>query len=442
MATSTTTDVEPTGTTTQCAAAASLRESAVKTKVAESPKLTYAQRIALTGRRGIYVTIQLGFDRVAVQELLEALPNVVPEDVIHERGIAFVPLDDYESITPEVIGHFRSIEYAFALICAKNIEGLSEMSKEEALEAIREVAAQSSAEVWNAAKDAAWRARGVKEENVVAGPQFQVFRKRYGKHQFASTDIGMPIYQGLTEILPEWEGVLKDPNVSIMGRVSDNILLLGVKLMDELSWWNKLLPYERQKVLTPLRPATAHSLAKLSAPQPGDIFVDPMSGCGTIPEVAVRCFPDLFCISGEMDELSVQKARHNADASPLHGYLDVVQWDARRLPLRNDVIQRMACDLPFGKKCGTRAKNPKLYNDLMHEIDRILTRDGNAVLLSGDMKNLERNNPPSNTSEVEQWRVQCGGLDATVKILHKLQTPFIDSEDSPLAETTIGTQAP
>ncbi|GBG34198.1 THUMP domain-containing protein 3 [Hondaea fermentalgiana] len=418
MATTTTT------TTTKTTATASGQN--------EDEKLTTAARVARAGR-GVYVTTQFGFERVAAEEL-EATLGKPRAELLEDKGFVFAALDSFDCLTQEAASKLRSVENAYALVTAVRIAGLAQMPKEEALDALRRAAAETDPACWEAAKEAAWRVRGVSVKESARGAKFRIFRKRFGKpkHQFTSTDIGLPVFKGLDLLLPDWEGVLEDPNVSIMARVSDDILFLGVKLTDELVWSNLLLPYERERVLTPLRPSAAHAMAVLSRPQPAEIFIDPMAGCGTIPEVAAHSYAgQLFCISGEKDPLSVQKARRNADASPMHAYLDVVQWDARRLPLREGVVHRAACDLPFGKKCGSRKQNKTLYVDLVKELDRTMVRGGAAVLLSGDLRNIESCNPPGKTCTSEQWRAQCGGLDVTIKIIHKRETPVVcDDADS------------
>ena len=54
------------------------------------------------------------------------------------------------------------------------------------------------------------------------------------------------------------------------------------------------------------------------------------------------------------------------------GEADVVQWDAMNLPLRSGCIDSLVADLPFGKRCGTHAKNIHLYPAVLAEAGQVL----------------------------------------------------------------------
>ncbi|CAI5935291.1 unnamed protein product [Closterium sp. NIES-65] len=147
----------------------------------------------------------------------------------------------------------------------------------------------------------------------------------------------------------------------------------------------------------PLR-STAFALLQLADIRPGDIVLDPMCGCGTLPLEAADWLKS--CVSafgGDKDAGAVDAAATNsiawrtalanskalgiaaANGSALRisaanqgkeeaavangdaarrsqkGHVagcDWLVWDASALPLRTGCVDRVLCDMPFGVRCG------------------------------------------------------------------------------------------
>ena len=60
--------------------------------------------------------------------------------------------------------------------------------------------------------------------------------------------------------------------------------------------------------------------------------------------------------------------------------------DARRLPLRDDSVDRVVANLPFGKRVGSHQRNKILYPEVLRDIARVLTPRGRAVMLTEDKR--------------------------------------------------------
>ena len=56
--------------------------------------------------------------------------------------------------------------------------------------------------------------------------------------------------------------------------------------------------------------------------------------------------------------------------------VDIVQWDAGKLPVRDRSVDVIICDMPFGMKHGNYRVNRRLYPLFFAEMARILTKDG------------------------------------------------------------------
>ena len=155
-----------------------------------------------------------------------------------------------------------------------------------------------------------------------------------------------------------------------------------------------------------LRPSTANLFLAMCRPQVGDCVCDVMCGVGTVPlmaAVAPAPFPQLFGLGGDHCEDACACARENFAhlTNEMQGYNGqgeedvgggrrrsavaefVAHWDARRLPLRDGVLDVAIVDLPFGK---TKAfvkgvKTIHLYQQAFRELARVVRRDGGRVLL-------------------------------------------------------------
>jgi tRNA (guanine6-N2)-methyltransferase len=61
------------------------------------------------------------------------------------------------------------------------------------------------------------------------------------------------------------------------------------------------------------------------------------------------------------------------------------EWDARRLPLEDESIDRIICNPPFGKQLSTPEEIGPLYRAAVAEMNRVLRPGGMAVLLVSEV---------------------------------------------------------
>lgn len=71
--------------------------------------------------------------------------------------------------------------------------------------------------------------------------------------------------------------------------------------------------------------------------------------------------------------------------------LDTVRWDSTSLPLRDQVVDVVITDLPFGRRIGSKADNRVLYYKALLELARVTkVETGRAVLLTYDKKTISK----------------------------------------------------
>ena len=131
-----------------------------------------------------------------------------------------------------------------------------------------------------------------------------------------------------------------------------------------------------------LRPSVAAAMVLLSRPEPGDVFLDPMCGTGTLLlERAVVGRYELL-LGGDSDEGAVRATLANFGLR--HQPRRVERWDARRLPLEDGSVTKIVCNLPWGRQIGEKTAMPALYRGFLAEAARVLAPAGRLVLLTSE----------------------------------------------------------
>ena len=93
-------------------------------------------------------------------------------------------------------------------------------------------------------------------------------------------------------------------------------------------------------------------------------------------------------LGGDIRPEAVAAARTNI--GPRYKPIDGREWDAASLPLAAGAVDRVVCNLPFGKKIGELWELQTLYGRSAGEMARVLKPGGVAVLLTSERAALER----------------------------------------------------
>jgi SAM-dependent methyltransferase len=148
-----------------------------------------------------------------------------------------------------------------------------------------------------------------------------------------------------------------------------------------LSWMRRLGSLERLPWST--TPLVAEVLVRLAKVRAKDRVVDPFCGTGTILRAVRRREPSTRVLGLDHDPQAIAIARRN-------GVAELGRAKAEALPLPRNSVDRIITNLPFGKQVGTHHGNLTLYPAVLHEIDRVLTSTGRAVLLTEDKRLLTK----------------------------------------------------
>ncbi|XP_071515850.1 tRNA (guanine(6)-N(2))-methyltransferase THUMP3-like isoform X2 [Panulirus ornatus] len=278
------------------------------------------------------------------------------------------------------------------------------------------------------------------EEAQSSGPKFRVTCSRTGSgHIFGSPEAARQFGGGVNEIFG-WPVNLSNFDIEILLCIDTEFVYVAVCLTREPLFKRNLTSFGP----TNLRATICYNMVRLASPQVAEVIVDPMCGGATIPMEGSLTHPKAFHIGGDNYGQAVKRSRENIEYLLKKGRsmpVDVAQWDATKLPFRNQCVDVIVSDLPFGKRIGSRGDNRVLYYYSLLEMARITRIEtGRAVLLTYDrnsmMKNIKRVNTLWKTGVSKT--VNIGGLSAVIYILHRtalLMDPNLKIESRPQKKT-------
>ncbi|KAM9344641.1 THUMP domain-containing protein 2 [Symphorus nematophorus] len=172
-----------------------------------------------------------------------------------------------------------------------------------------------------------------------------------------------------------WKSDLRNPHLEVTVYLSDDLCLLGIPLTR--------LPLANRSYIktTGLRSTVAWAMASLAQIQPGFCVVDPMCGVGTILIEAAQEHKAACFLGVDIDDGQLQKANENVEFSELGNRIHLLKASSMALPLPSASVDAVVCDLPFGRKFGTRTNMAANLPLILTEMERVLHIGGTLVLL-------------------------------------------------------------
>jgi len=243
-------------------------------------------------------------------------------------------------------------------------------------------------------------------DKKIKRPSFKVIGTMKGRHDFRRIDAVQTVQDVIQSRFRRWRFSLENPALEFWLDVADGkssfFLKLSRKPFSQRTY-NHLTPvaevakrsrscqtsgkgtYKIESYEGSLPPTIAYALAHLSEPTPNERFMDPMCGLGTI--VAERLLFDLqgIVLGGDVNPEAVEKSlaiirrlkSSLAGTSP--ATTGIFCWDAMQLPLKDGTIDKIACNLPFGKKFPV---NQEMLIALVNKFARVVRPNGVCVLLT------------------------------------------------------------
>ena len=335
-----------------------------------------------------FATLPRGLEALAAEELAERVSLVGGEAGAGGCEVGAGWLRFASACEPRALLELRAVEQVYAELGL--LRGLATSA-----------AGPAQARAWAAELD--WPAAAALRGRCVGGsgpPGFRATVERRGEHAFRSPDLERALGAGLRAQLP-WPVQLRGYSARVHGLLAQDSLLLGLALHA-----GDLSQARRERLgPTALKPCVAAAMLRLARIEPGQVVLDPLCGRGAIPAELAAGWPGARLLAGERDAAALAVVRAAG--------LPCARWDARRLPLGDASVDAVVSDLPFGRRVGSHRANKRLYPALLSELRRVLRPGGVAVLLSGEVRLLERSLPAGLEIESRR-RVDLGGLTPTL----------------------------
>jgi 23S rRNA G2445 N2-methylase RlmL len=238
-------------------------------------------------------------------------------------------------------------------------------------------------------------------------PTYHLVAQMIGEHGYRRVDALKAMAKGLAGKFPSsWRPVEENAAVEVWLVIHGKMAVCGLRLSDKTM---RHRTYKLEHRPASLRPVVAAAMVRLAQPRKGEWLLDPMCGAGTI--LAERLAVDRFAkaLGGDMDSGAVYAASGNLRRL---GDAQLVQWDARRLPLADLSMDCVACNPPFGKQLGEPAEIARLYREFVAELHRVVKPGGRIVLLASDAKAVDDAIRPWGWRRDERHRLRILGQGA------------------------------
>lgn len=169
-------------------------------------------------------------------------------------------------------------------------------------------------------------------------------------------------------------GWIRDPRcaqVHVLAQMSRGLLTIGIQLGET--------PLSKRPYISHLgmRSTVAFVMCREAQLEPGNVCLDPACGFGTTLAEAQTGWPTIVCMGMDKADGSLAKATENDVA-------DLVRVDSALLPLRDDLVDVVISDIPFGRKYGTPEEAEKLMVSLLVNLIRVCKARARVVLLLGE----------------------------------------------------------
>ncbi len=227
------------------------------------------------------------------------------------------------------------------------------------------------------------------------------------------------VERGIHQHYPRWKPVADNATLEFWVQQADKQALIGLRLSDRTM---RHRTYKTASLPGSLRPTIARALVYLSTVDPNDTFLDPLCGAGTILIERALAGRYKHLLGGDIQQEAVRHTLTNFGNR--HKPRKIRRWNATRLPLNAESVNKVVSNLPWGRQIGSPNENQTLYTGVLKETDRVLKPAGRAVFLTGAwnlFKKTLRTFPTLKLTEHLQ-HITVLGRQADIFVLEKNRT--------------------
>lgn len=251
-------------------------------------------------------------------------------------------------------------------------------------------------------------------------PTYRLVAQMNGTHGYRRIDARNAMAEGLAGKFPaSWKHAEENASIEVWLTIDGARGVCGVRLSDRSM---RHRTYKMEHLPASLRPTVAAALVHLSETRKNMTVLDPMCGAGTILaeqlEAARSLTGRVELWGGDLDAGALRAAGVNLRRL---GPMTLARWDAARLPLPDQSVDRILSNPPFGKQLLRPEDVGPLFGRVLPEYNRVLKPGGRAVLLVGDAEVLRRALREADLAwkSLRQFRVRVLGQPAALTVWRK-----------------------
>jgi tRNA (guanine6-N2)-methyltransferase len=250
-------------------------------------------------------------------------------------------------------------------------------------------------------------------------PTFHLVCQMQGEHGYRRVDALDAMADGLRGKVPaSWQPADENAWLEIWLTITGRTAVCGVRLSDRTM---RHRTYKREHIAASLRPTVAAAMVRLAGAAPGMTVLDPFCGAGTILAEQIelarrRRAGHVRVLGGDIDPNAVHNAVSNLERL---GPADLCRWDATRLPLPDESVDRIVTNPPFGKQLSNLEQVPGLYRAAAREWNRVLRPGGRGVFLVAESQTLRDVLRDQGWQPRQELKVRILGQLATLGVWQK-----------------------
>jgi tRNA (guanine6-N2)-methyltransferase len=336
-----------------------------------------------------------GFEDIAEQDILNKLSDV---EIIEKsyRKIIFSYNNSIESIL-----QIRSVEDAFLFIGKLTSIGHTRND-------LPDLVSKISSLDFLSAKDIIQTLRTKPLEN------FSISSSSVGKRNYSYIEVKDHLHSILeSKTNLKYENELHQ-QFDIRIFLEHDVAYVGVRLAEAPLHRRA---YKLSTTKATLRADIAYNMCLLADISGKDTVLDPMCGSGTIL-IEAAVFKPKSLLGGDINSEAVTATESNSKAFDPNLKIDLQVWDAHTLPLQDNSVDKIICNLPFGKQIEVE-NIEEFYKAIFQEFNRVLKPKGKIVILTSYDKITELLNLFSVVRVNEIYETNINGEVAQLLVLDK-----------------------
>jgi 23S rRNA G2445 N2-methylase RlmL len=349
-----------------------------------------------------YALVQPGLEEIAADEIARDLGGEVKKT---GRGLVVFRVPEID----ESLLHLRTTEDIF--LFAWGTDQLSHRATD--LDKIRRWTAHEAD--W----DRLLRIHHAVRPKPKGKPTYHLVAQMEGEHGYFRHDAQKALARGLAGKLPaSWRYADDNAAVEVWLTIDGATAVCGLRLSDRTM---RHRTYKLEHRPASLRPTVAAAMVDLAEIRPLHVVLDPMCGAGTILAERLAAAQRVRGLVGPVWGGDVDAGAVRAAAANLRrlGSSVLIRWDATRLPLPDQVVDRIVSNPPFGKQLGEPGAIGPLYRRMVREYDRVLRPGGQVVLLVSKAGELREAALAVGWKPVRKVPVRVLGQPAVISVWRK-----------------------